>query len=241
MAYLVPDSPGPPPAGGACSRDRGVEIDTEPLVRPVRRGGQGADDEGAPGRQSGKAFPDQVPQSPADSVADDSVANRLGDDETGAGWCGCLLRTSVPRRFRRRDIRQGAGQGQMDDDHAAPDASATTDRRGEISAAPQTLRGGQHDSPRPAADLAASGRQASAPLGATGRDDGAAGAGAHAQPEAVGLRAPAVVRLEGALAHVRLSVVLPLGEGSPGSRLVRGRPSFRSCHDPGRVMIRTMS
>ena len=45
-----------------------------------------------------------------------------------------------------------------------------------------------------------------AALGAAGGEDGAAGTGAHAQPEAVGLRAPAVVRLVGALAHVRLSV-----------------------------------
>ena len=36
---------------------------------------------------------------------------------------------------------------------------------------------------------------------AAGGEDGAAGTGAHAQPEAVGLGAPAVVRLEGALAH----------------------------------------
>jgi hypothetical protein len=47
-----------------------------------------------------------------------------------------------------------------------------------------------------------SGRKAVAPLGAARRQDRTAGAGAHAQPEAVGLRAPAVVRLEGALAHV---------------------------------------
>ena len=51
-----------------------------------------------------------------------------------------------------------------------------------------------------------SGRQGGATLGATAREDGTAGTGAHAQPEAVGLRAPAVVRLVGALAHVRLSV-----------------------------------
>lgn len=51
-----------------------------------------------------------------------------------------------------------------------------------------------------------SGRQGGATLGATARQDGTAGTGAHAQPEAVGLRAPAVVRLVGALAHVRLSV-----------------------------------
>lgn len=146
----MPNSPGPPPAGDACGRDRGVEIDTESLVRPVRRGGQGTDDQGASGRQLGETLPDQVPQPPSDGVADDGVANRLGDNEAGAGWCGCLLRTFVPRRLRRRDLRRGAGRGQMDDDHATPDASATTDRRGEVSATPQTLRGGQHDSPRPA-------------------------------------------------------------------------------------------
>ena len=49
-----------------------------------------------------------------------------------------------------------------------------------------------------------SGRQLVAALGAAGGEDGAAGTGAHAQPETVGLRAPAVVRLVGALAHVKL-------------------------------------
>jgi hypothetical protein len=48
-----------------------------------------------------------------------------------------------------------------------------------------------------------SGRQLVAALGPAGRQDGPAGTGAHAQPEAVGLRAPAVVRLVGALAHVK--------------------------------------
>ncbi len=46
-----------------------------------------------------------------------------------------------------------------------------------------------------------SGRQAGATLAAAGRENRAAGTGAHTQPEAVGLRAAAVVRLEGALAH----------------------------------------
>src|SRR4051794_4133816 len=48
-----------------------------------------------------------------------------------------------------------------------------------------------------------SGRQLAAALAATGGDDGATGASAHAQPETVRLRAAAVVRLEGALAHDR--------------------------------------
>lgn len=46
-----------------------------------------------------------------------------------------------------------------------------------------------------------SGGQVGATLATAGREDRAAGTGAHTQPEAVGLRATTVVRLEGALAH----------------------------------------
>ncbi len=46
-----------------------------------------------------------------------------------------------------------------------------------------------------------SGGQAGATLAAAGRENRAAGTGTHPQPEAVGLRATTVVRLEGALAH----------------------------------------
>ncbi len=55
----------------------------------------------------------------------------------------------------------------------------------------------------------ASGRQFSPALAPPGRDDGATRAGAHAQPEAVGLRAATVVRLERTLAF---------GHGCPFSR-----------------------
>src|ERR687887_548134 len=48
-----------------------------------------------------------------------------------------------------------------------------------------------------------SGRQLVAALAAAGCDDGPPGPGAHPQPEAVCSRATAVVRLKGALAHVR--------------------------------------
>jgi hypothetical protein len=57
----------------------------------------------------------------------------------------------------------------------------------------------------------ASGRQAGAALDPAVGDDGPTGTGAHAQPETVGLRAPAVVRLVRALAHVRLSVFIRPG------------------------------
>src|SRR5205807_10184707 len=48
-----------------------------------------------------------------------------------------------------------------------------------------------------------SGRQASAALASTGRENRTAGTSAHAQAETVGLRPAAIVRLEGALAHGR--------------------------------------
>lgn len=54
-----------------------------------------------------------------------------------------------------------------------------------------------------AGSMAGSGRQLGAALAPTSSEDGAAGAGAHAQPEAMGLRAPPVVRLVGALRHWR--------------------------------------
>ena len=57
----------------------------------------------------------------------------------------------------------------------------------------ETVRCGQH--------RRRSGGELGAALAAASREDGTAGAGAHAKAEAVGLRATAVVRLEGALAH----------------------------------------
>src|SRR5947199_8290384 len=69
---------------------------------------------------------------------------------------------------------------------------------------------------------AASGRELGAALGAPRGENGPAGTGAHPQAEAVGLRAPAVVRLVGALAHVRLSVFSGTVVRDSRSR-VRGR------------------
>src|SRR5262249_51072772 len=67
-------------------------------------------------------------------------------------------------------------------------------RRGEILPAAKARGGGQHLDSR-----LTSGRELGAALGPAGREDRAPGAGAHAQPEAVGLRTPTVVRLVGAL------------------------------------------
>src|SRR6476619_1738037 len=74
-------------------------------------------------------------------------------------------------------------------------AATSLERRLRLVAGRPTLgdRGGE--------GAPASGRQLAAALAATGGDDGATGAGTHPQPEAVRLRAAAVVRLEGALTH----------------------------------------
>ena len=68
---------------------------------------------------------------------------------------------------------------------------------GELIAAAEAGGCGQHREP-----CRTLGRKAVATLGPTGREDRATGARTHTQPEAVGLRTPAVVRLVGALAHV---------------------------------------
>ena len=88
---------------------------------------------------------------------------------------------------------------QVHDQSAAAGSPTAPDDGGEVVGPPQALVCREHGQPR----LDGSGREAIAPLGAPRGDDGAAGPGAHAQPEAVGLRAPAVVRLERALAHCR--------------------------------------
>src|SRR5258708_4542762 len=58
-------------------------------------------------------------------------------------------------------------------------------------------------------------------LGAARGEDGPAGPGAHAQPEAVGLGAAPVVRLEGALAHWRLQTGTGLGTRTTGAGFLR--------------------
>src|SRR2546421_10319041 len=77
-----------------------------------------------------------------------------------------------------------------------------------------------------------SGGELLAALAPTAGDDRPARAGAHPQPEAVGLGPAAVVRLERALAHE----VLPLhgigGAHPPAHRRARGRPRPRPTPHP---------
>lgn len=82
-------------------------------------------------------------------------------------------------------------------------AGTTPHRERELCTVPHPGFAGKHVrvSPCTHRGAATSGTEAGAALVAARRENGAASAGAHAQPEAVGLRPAAVVRLERALTH----------------------------------------
>ena len=104
---------------------------------------------------------------------------------------------------------------------------------------------GASDARSPAARSGGSGREPGATLAATRREDRATGTGVHAQLEAVGLRAAAVVRLEGTLAHGRapsgcLSGCLgPLIR--PAHRARSGQPGSPPSMDTDLLTVRTGS
>ena len=99
----------------------------------------------------------------------------------------------------------------MDHQGAAADPTAGPHHPAEVGTVPQASGRRQHVRP-------VSGGKARAALETAGSEDGTAGTGTHAQPEAVGLRTTAVVRLEGALAHVEVSITAIVGL-TRGSRL----------------------
>src|SRR3954452_11102372 len=79
-----------------------------------------------------------------------------------------------------------------------------------------------------------SGGELLAPLAPATGDDRPTGAGAHPQPEAVGLGPAAVVRLERALAHEVL-LLQDIGGRAPAGRPTRSgyRPWWREAHPGG--------
>src|SRR5262249_33862044 len=81
----------------------------------------------------------------------------------------------------------------------------------------------------------ASDRQTRATLGAACLENGAPGARTHAQPESVGLRTPAVVRLVGALAHVGHSVFVEPSRTRRACVARLGRASHVPAFDSGAV------
>jgi len=168
---------------------RRVEIVPEPGVPGERGTGLRPHHHVRAGRQLCQAFAHQLAQPPLDLVSGDRAADRLRHDKAGTGG-----EFDTPDPYRLSCL-SGRTRSEVNDERSPSGAAPTTDHRGEFTAAPEALRGGQHlDS--------LSGRELYAALGATRGEDGAPGPGAHAQPEAVGLRAAAVVRLVSTLAHV---------------------------------------
>jgi hypothetical protein len=156
-----------------------------------------------------------------DRVTRHRIAHCLGNDESGT------------RPFGACRIRCVLGCHQVHDDRPSGRPPPSSHRQGEILPTAKARARGQHRVSR-----LTSGREGGATLGPAGRQDRAPGAGAHAQPEAVGLRAPTVVRLEGALAHVRHSVFIcptsdDTGEQQPGG-LIAEQVNFavNSISDP---------
>ena len=125
-------------------------------------------------RQGSEACHDEVPQSPGHPMPHHRVAHGLADHETG---------------FRL------VGIDRMQHKAATPRSGAAAHDCAELVTAPHTSTGREHVVPP-----GVSGGEPLAAPAATSGHDGAAGASPHAQPEPVGTRAAAVVRLEGALA-----------------------------------------
>ena|SRR5262245_943475 len=160
-----------------------AEIGTELPVRATDRGRKHTYYEIGTRGQFGQPLPDQVPQLPADPVADNRPADRLRHDESGPdAGLNEVISARLPGTV-----------GDVQHNTATSRSTPGPDRGRELIAATQPLPDRKHGP--------VSGRQADAPLGATRGDHRAAGPGPHTQPETVGLRAPAVVRLVGALAH----------------------------------------
>ena len=99
--------------------------------------------------------------------------------------------------------RIGIGRAVVNDDRPATNPLTGAHSGAEVRGPPHPVRCRQHGGGMTAGYAAGSGRQLGAALAASRSDDGAPGACAHTQPEAVRLRTTAVVRLEGALAHGR--------------------------------------
>ncbi len=122
----------------------------------------------------------------------------------------CATRTGRPARRPRRIASANSSPRRMRDADGSTGPSSTYGRPLHRRREGRRARAGGDWS---------SDRQLGAALAAARGQDGAAGPGAHAQPEAVGLRAATVVRLVSTLAH----------EWAPGFRYARG---LRTRHNP---------
>ena len=130
--------------------------------------------EPGPFGQVGDAFAHEVAQLPLDTIASIGALDfALGYDETDEAAVALLVGSDV------------------DDNQWISCTRSVSDRGGEIRWVNHAVRARQH--------RGVSGGQLGAALAAAGSQNGAAGAGRHAQTEAVRLRTTTVVGLEGPL------------------------------------------
>ena len=201
----VPRSRHDPAAGD----HRNVEVRAAQRRAPSRDPRQAADYSPRQLQEGPEAQPGHFPAAPQGGPASDAAAadepdsgrqrsqrpsGRQSRREPGRLHPCSASALALPQCLGR--WRQYGRQGHR----ASPFARRGSQRRTQRAAA----FGMRPAAPRASLACWCSGRQARTALGAARVEDGAPGPGAHAQPESVGLRAPAVVRLEGALAHVWL-------------------------------------
>jgi hypothetical protein len=116
----------------------------------------------------------------------------------------CPVTVGRPARVPRRTARVNSVRCRILDSLGSTSGHPEVAAKHENAARPPHQRAPR--SARKQAPCKRSGAEARAPLVASCRENGTASAGAHAQPETVGLRPAAVVRLERALAHRKLQM-----------------------------------
>ena len=175
-------------------------------VRRVRGRRQGAHDHLAAGREVGEALTAQVAQPALDMMADRRRCRR-----------------ERPTTNPTRRGPTGRDAATWTTSRSPPLRRPRADHPPDVTTVGQPMRRGEHGrGSRPGSSRAGSDRQALAALAAARGQDGAPGAGAHAQPEAVHLVAPAVVRLVRTLAH-EVSPMVVRGGHAGGGQIARWR------------------
>jgi len=178
----------------------------------------------------------------AHSIAHDRTTNLTPDDEASSRSGEVAVST-----LGLAELEVRIGKCKVDDEPRPSRPPTRPHGGGEVGALAQPERGRKHGNSR---FRATSGRKALTALPSTSGEDGATGASAHAQPKAVGLCAPAVVRLERALAHsgaprkgpVRPGIEYCAGRRSEGTPTVRGhRRHGQTWHPPSRRPVRRRS
>ena len=147
--------------------------------RDLLRTWQGPHDYVPAGGHRGKDLPAHRPKATTYEVAGNRAAHGLGHDKA---------KTARLRAGPFEHVKHRCGR---------TDPASTTNRGAEVVGTSHPVRPGEH------AEVLRG--QFGATLAATSTQDGAAGAGAHAEAETVNLRAAAVVRLESSLAHSGIS------------------------------------